>query len=95
MNDAADIDAMVNSLKTMADRLRAEADAPAGSIHKIPLKTAAYIANVSEAQMRKRCEDNVYGLVAGGYGFKERSRWEVVFAPFINSLPVSALRRVK
>ncbi len=95
MDAAADIDVLVSSLQAIADRLRAEAAAPAGSIHTIPLKTAAYIAGVSEAQMRRRCEDNVYGVVAGGYGFKKRSRWAIVFAPFINSLPVNALRRVK
>ena len=60
----------------------------------MPLKDAAYVAVISEAQMRRRCEQNIYGLVPGGYGFKNGARWEVVIAPFVDTLPVSALHRV-
>jgi hypothetical protein len=96
MDVRADIDLMITSMQKITEHLRADADAPAGSVHKISLKEAAYIAGISEAQMRKRCEENnAYGVVAGGFGYKRRGRWEVVFVPFINSLPVSALARVK
>ena len=86
MDGDVDIDLMVSSLRTVADQLHAEAQATAGSVHTIPLKDAAFIAGVSEAQMRKRCEANIYGLVAGGYGYKNGSRWAIVFAPFIPTM---------
>ncbi|QIG96297.1 hypothetical protein [Bradyrhizobium sp. 6(2017)] len=85
------VDAMVAALRTTADQLE---EAPAGAIRRIPVKLAARVAGVTEAQMRRRCEQNVYGVDVGGYGFKNGGRWEVVIAPFIASLPVSALSRV-
>jgi hypothetical protein len=94
MDPTADIDRMVSSLLMITDQLRADAAAPRGSLHTIPLKDAAFIAGISEAQMRKRCEKHVYGITSGGYGRKRSSRWEVVFAPFVATLPVRALGRV-
>jgi hypothetical protein len=92
-----DIDRMVIALEETATTLRADAVAPAGSMHTIRLKDAAYIAGVSEAQMRKRCEENIHSFHPGGYGLKRdgSNRWEVVFAPFIATVPVGALLRVK
>lgn len=91
MMDAAEIDAMVFALRAIAAQL---AEAPIGSVRRIPLKDAAFVAGVSEAQMRRRCEQSRYGIVTGGYGFKVGSRWEVVWAPFVATLPVGSLHRV-
>jgi len=89
MMGAAEFDTMTTAMRSIMDQL---AEAPTGRIF---LKDAAYIAGVTEAQMRKRCEDNRYGMEPGGYGFKNGCRWEVVVAPFVNSLPVSALVRFR
>jgi hypothetical protein len=89
MMDTADFDAMLLAMRTITDQL---AEAPNS---KITLKEAAYVAGVTEAQMRKRCEDNRYAVDPGGYGYKKVGRWEVVIAPFVKSLPVSALARFR
>ncbi|MDA9407942.1 hypothetical protein [Bradyrhizobium sp. CCBAU 45384] len=91
MIDTASIAATVQALRAVADQLE---EAPLGAMRRMRLKDAAYVAGVSEAQMRKRCEDNRFGIEPGGYGFKNGARWEVVIAPFVDTLPVSALRRV-
>ncbi|MVT69979.1 hypothetical protein GPL21_33385 [Bradyrhizobium pachyrhizi] len=98
MTDLPDIDTLVRSLLVAADRLQAAdqllagADAPAV---RISLKAAAYAAGVSEAQMRKRCNERMYGEVAGGYGYRDGGRLEVVLVPFIADLRVGDLERVK
>lgn len=89
--DAAEVEATVLALRTIADRL---ADVPPGVTRCMPVKDAAYIAAISEAQMRRRCEQNVFGIHTGGYGRKIGARWWVVIAPFIVTLPVGALHRV-
>ena len=94
MGSDVNLGATVAALRGIADQLDAEADAPPGLVRIIWLKDAAYIAGVSEAQMRKRCDSQKYGVHAGGYGCKQGGRRAVVFAPFIASLPVSALERV-
>lgn len=91
MEAAADLEAAATALRMILDQL---AEAPPGSLRRMCLKDAAFVAGISEAQMRRRCEANVYGVVAGGYGFKNGSRWEIVVVPFISTLPISALRHV-
>ena len=86
------VDAMLVAMRTIMDQL---AEAPPGSFCRIRLKHAAYVAGITEAQMRKRCEQNRFGIDPGGYGFRKGCRWEVVVAPFVNSLPVSALARFR
>lgn len=89
MMGAAEFDTMATAMKSILDQIAAS---PTG---RLLLKDAAYIAGISEAQMRKRCEENRYGMDVGGYGFKNGGHWEVVVAPFVNSLPVSALPRFR
>jgi hypothetical protein len=91
MDAAADLETAFAALRTIVDEL---AEAPPGSLRRMPLKDAAFVVGISETRMRRRCEENVYGVVVGGYGYKRRGRWEVVLAPFVIGLPVSALRRV-
>jgi phenylacetate-coenzyme A ligase PaaK-like adenylate-forming protein len=91
VTDAGSISATVQALRAVADQLE---EAPPGAVRRMLLKDAAFVAGISEPQMRRRCEQNVYGDVAGGYGFKDGGRWEVVIAPFVATLPVSALPRV-
>jgi hypothetical protein len=95
MSRSTEIDLIVASLEAMLVRLRAQANEPAGTMQTITVKQAAYAAGISEAQMRKRCEHEFRLNPDDGYAIKDGGRWEVVFAPFVNSLPVSALRRVK
>jgi hypothetical protein len=93
MMHPAEIDAMMATMQTTMDHLT---KAPPGPSNTITLKEAAYVAGVTEAQMRKRCEKNLYGTKPGGFGWRVRKgcRWEVVVAPFVNSLPVKALPRL-
>lgn len=95
MMDAVEIGRMASSLEAIAQQLRSDAGNPAGSAMTIPLKHAAFFAGISEAQMRKRCEQSVYDHHAGGFGIKRGKFWEVAFAPFIATLPVGALELVK
>lgn len=91
MTEAAEVDATVLVLRTIADQL---AEVPPGATRCMPVKDAAYIAGISEAQMRRRCELSVFSVDRGGYGRKIGARWWVVIAPFILTLPVGALHRV-
>lgn len=61
------------------------------------LKDAAYVAGVSESQMRRRCQELPYGIVDGGYGFRDRGErpWSVVILPFFMSLPLIAILRFR
>lgn len=90
MMDAADVDKIVAAMRIIADQL---ADA-SGTTRCIPVKDAAYVAAISEAQMRRRCERNKFGIHAGGYGRRIGARWWVVIAPFIATLPVGVLHRI-
>ena len=88
------IDSMIADLEAMLARLREYASAP-DSVHKISLKDAAFLAGISESQMRRRCEDNLYDVDPGGYGLKRGNLWDVATVPFLATLPLSALGRVK
>lgn len=87
------LDQTAASLVALAQRLRDQAAAPAEALHAISAKEAAYILGISEASMRRRCEDNPFGD-GRGYGLKVGGRWLVVFAPFIATVPVGLLHRV-
>ncbi|MGY3584455.1 stalled ribosome alternative rescue factor ArfA [Bradyrhizobium sp. USDA 4341] len=89
--DTFEVAAMLTAMRTIVDQLE---DAAPGPARRMQLKDAAFVAGISEAQMRRRCEQNRYGK-PGGYGYRIGGRWQVVIAPFVNSLPVSALLRVK
>ncbi|HEX7882958.1 MAG TPA: hypothetical protein VF499_09485 [Afipia sp.] len=90
--DTFEVAAMLVAMRTIVDQLE---DAAPGPARRMQLKDAAFVAGISEAQMRRRCEQNRYDVQPGGYGFRVGGRWQVVIAPFVNSLPVSALPRVK
>lgn len=88
------LDQTVASLDAVAQRLREHAASPDQTVHAISAKEAAFILGISEASMRKRCEENPFGMQADGYGLKVRGRWLVVFGPFISTVPVGLLHRV-
>lgn len=78
-------------LERIATLIRQSCAGP--EVQTISVGEAAFIADISEAQMRKLCRENRYDK--GGYAFRGGGRWRIVVVPFIQSLRVSALTRVK
>jgi hypothetical protein len=70
---------------------------PAEATNSMDLKDAAFVAGISESQMRRRCQLLPFGIVAGGYGLKGRGErpWKVVILPFLMSLPLVAILRFR
>ena len=93
MTDPEIIDSMIADLEAMLVRLREYASAT-DSVHKISLKDAAFLAGISESQMRKRCEDNRYDVDPSGFGLKRGNLWDVAIVPFLATLSLGALNRV-
>lgn len=91
-------EALVARLELVLHLLRWQERAPVGALHTLELKDAAYIAGVSESRMRRRCQENVFGLHPNGYGRKKESSaglWEVVALPFLMSVPMRNLARFR
>jgi hypothetical protein len=92
MTDDADLP--IAQMEAILDLMRRQAS---GSMFYLELKTAAFIAGVSEAQMRKRCEEDreAHREGPGGYAFKSGGRWTVGTVRFLMTLPLSALVRFR
>lgn len=91
-----DADDMRIALDVLDDLLRKRERAPEGVLHTIGLKDAAYVANISVAQMRRLCAANPCGA-PGGYGFR-KSRdelWRVEVLPFLRTLSLGSVLRFR
>ncbi|MCK1595869.1 hypothetical protein [Bradyrhizobium sp. 164] len=87
----------IGKLEAVLELARTQGRAPEGALHEIGLKEAAFIADVSESQMRRLCQANIHGAQPGGFGRKElgSDRWRVVTLPFLKILPLRALERFR
>lgn len=90
MRDRLTSDHLIVKLEAVLDLMRGKNQSA------IDLKEAAFIAGISESQMRRRCQANIHGVHPDGYGRKlEGDRWDVIAVPFLLSVPLKAIERYR
>jgi hypothetical protein len=88
---------IAEALRMLHELLQAQERVPEGIRQTISLKAAAYIAGITDSQMRRRCKQNATGTCGAEYGFKrsEDTDWSVLALPFLTSLPMRNVLRFK
>ncbi|WP_029084018.1 hypothetical protein [Bradyrhizobium sp. th.b2] len=97
-HEVHDLDLLLpEGLRTLLELERAHARAPEGFLHLIELKDAAFVADRSEAHLRRLAQANPYGIVPDGYGYREDGErpWKIVVLPFLHTQPLNMIGRLR